>query len=504
MSRDRDRVSLIQRSLRHITNRGKVVWVQTMTRVGAVVTEKSKLQEKSFSFFIPTLPLATSISKKVSHVYLQSLTEFEPLHETSFLINLPLNTPPERFLETISQLDATFVVAVPVVEDWHFWTLLRRFQSLFDYVLIQTTQIEPNWIQRYMCLRYLAVVANEHCEQLAMKGHEPDLLLFPENLDPENVEKTKELARNISSQLRQQKCLNYFIDPLQPLTQEMLLEVYETFERDTSKYEAYDEAIDLAFADLMHQTSNRPTILVVGPGRGPLLAMAAKYRDKASVIAVERNTKCISKLKSDNSKLWEGKINIYEGDIRSISKSFGHIDMVISELLGSFGCNEACPEVLTGFERAIMIPQTITCFLRPIYCSLVDENIKRPYLLKSDQEFVVGAASSVFHFDFPGSYSLDQVWLANFDFLFPDVANALQGYFKADLYGHISISNMYVDASTYVCSFWYPMIFPIKPVESRMAVTMARRSDNTKLWYEWSVDGDIHNQHGDRYSISLA
>ncbi|QWU86594.1 hypothetical protein CA3LBN_000812 [Candidozyma haemuli] len=379
-----------------------------MTRVGAVVTEKSKLQEKSFSFFIPTLPLATSISKKVSHVYLQSLTEFEPLHETSFLINLPLNTPPERFLETISQLDATFVVAVPVVEDWHFWTLLRRFQSSFDYVLIQTTQIEPNWIQRYMCLRYSAVVANEHCEQLAMKGHEPDLLLFPENLDPENVEKTKELARNISSQLRQQKCLNYFIDPLQPLTQEMSLEVYETFERDTSKYEAYDEAIDLAFADLMHQTSNRPTILVVGPGRGPLLAMAAKYRDKASVIAVERNTKCISKLKSDNSKLWEGKINIYEGDIRSISKSFGHIDMVISELLGSFGCNEACPEVLTGFERAIMIPQTITCFLRPIYCSLVDENIKRPYLLKSDQEFVVGAASSVFHFDFPGSYSLDQ------------------------------------------------------------------------------------------------
>lgn len=475
-----------------------------MTRVGAVVTEKSKLQEKGFSFFIPTLPLATSIPKKVSHVYLRSLTEFKPLHGTSFLINLPLDVPPEKFLEIISQLDAKFVVAVPVVEDWQFWTLLRRFQSLFDYVLIQTTQIEPNWAQRYMCLRYLAVVANEHCEQLAMKGQEPDLLLFPENIDPSNVEKMKDLARSITCHLKQQKCLNYFIEPLQPLTQEMLLEVYETFEKDTSKYEAYEEAIDLAFLDLMHQISDRPTILVVGPGRGPLLAMAAKYRDKASVIAVERNYKCIPKLKSDNSELWEGKIDIYEGDIRSISKSFGQIDMVISELLGSFGCNEACPEILTDFERAVMIPQTITCFLRPIYCSLVDETIKRPYLLKSDQEFVVGAASSVFHFEFPGSNNLDQLWLADIEFVFPDVANALQGYFKADLYGHVSISNMYVDASTYVCSSWYPMIFPMKPVESRMAVTMARRSDNTKLWYEWSVNEEIHNQQGDQYSISLA
>lgn len=475
-----------------------------MTRVGAVVTKKSDLRRTDISFFIPYFSIAHEIHGKVSHCFLRSLDEYRPIPGVSFLIELPKNKTPEDFLNQLSVVEASFVVVVPVVENWHTWSTLKRFQHRFDYVLRPSTRLLSNWVKRYKCLRYSAIVPGEHCELLALKVHQPDLLVFLDEVDGDIVTQTKSMAAHLSDTINQEKYTNYFIDPLQPLTQNMPLEVYETFENDKTKYDAYEEAIDLAVADLIHQRPDQLKILVIGPGRGPLLAIAARYRHKADIIAVERNPNCIPKLRSDNDHLWNGMVSIHEGDVRTIANTLGHVDLVISELLGSFGCNEACPEILSQFENLIMIPQTLTSYLTPIYCSLVNEEIKRPYLLKSDQEFAVDETLAVFHFSFPGVRNIEQTQSKHFDFPFPDVANALQGHFKADLYGHISISNTHLDTSSNVCSSWYPMIFPIKPVEFRMDVVMARRSTGQRLWYEWSVDGTVYNNNGDNYHVSLA
>lgn len=481
-----------------------VYWAQTMTRVGAVATKNSDLQRTDLSFFIPHISIAYDFHGKVSHWFLGSLDEYRPIPGVSFLIELPQNENPEDFLNQLSAVDASFVVVVPVVENWLTWFTLKRFQHRFDYVLRPSTRLLPNWVKRYRFLRYSAIVPGEHCELLAMKVHQPDLLVFLDEDEGDSVTQTKCVAAHLSAMLNQQKYTNYFIDPLQPLTQKMPLEVYETFENDKIKYDAYEEAIDLAVADIMQQRTDQLKILVIGPGRGPLLEIAARYRDKAEIIAVERNPNCIPKLLSDNERLWNGMVSIHEGDVRTIANALGPVDLVISELLGSFGCNEACPEILSPFKKLISIPQTLTCYLTPIYCSLISEDMKRPYLLKSDQEFAVGETLPIFHFNFPGENQIEQSHSKAFAFPFPDVANALQGHFKADLYGHISISNTHLDTSSNVCSSWYPMIFPIKPAESRMDIVMTRRSTCQRLWYEWAVDGTVYNNNGDNYHVSLA
>ena len=54
--------------------------------------------------------------------------------------------------------------------------------------------------------------------------------------------------------------------PLQPLQDNLELQTYETFERDTPKYTAYEEAIHDALLDRVPQSeaATRTTILMVG------------------------------------------------------------------------------------------------------------------------------------------------------------------------------------------------------------------------------------------------
>ena len=58
------------------------------------------------------------------------------------------------------------------------------------------------------------------------------------------------------------------IDPLQPLKDNLSLGIYEVFETDTVKYEQYEKAIFRALKDIDLPCVK---ILVIGPGRGPLI-----------------------------------------------------------------------------------------------------------------------------------------------------------------------------------------------------------------------------------------
>ena len=167
---------------------------------------------------------------------------------------------------------------------------------------------------------------------------------------------------------------DYLQAPLQPLMDNLESQTYEVFEKDPIKYRQYEEA---AFAALTDMASKQRTIvvMVVGAGRGPLVkgAINAGLRSKVpiKVYAVEKNPNAIVCLRGLlREKDWNGNVEIIESDMR-VWDAPVKADIMISELLGSFGDNELSPECLDGAERflasdGVMIPQSYRSYLAPL------------------------------------------------------------------------------------------------------------------------------------------
>lgn len=83
--------------------------------------------------------------------------------------------------------------------------------------------------------------------------------------------------------------------PLQPLMDNLDSGTYEVFERDTIKYDLYEEAIRRALLDRPEDTADSPptVVMIVGAGRGPLVKRSLRAAETAKrrvrVYAVEKN-----------------------------------------------------------------------------------------------------------------------------------------------------------------------------------------------------------------------
>ncbi|KAH8705134.1 protein methyltransferase RmtC [Talaromyces proteolyticus] len=213
---------------------------------------------------------------------------------------------------------------------------------------------------------------------------------------------------------------DYLQAPLQPLTVNLESVTYEVFEKDPIKYAWYERAVAKALNDWMEQ--KKPTsspdgkvvVAVVGAGRGPLVTRAlrasAETGVKIEMWAVEKNPNAFVLLQRHNDSIWNGAVNLVKSDMRSwkgpcreinhsqskvpvgetlglddalLSTSlepnqatgeFKHtpVDILISELLGSFGDNELSPECLDGVTHllnpvhGISIPSSYSAHLTPI------------------------------------------------------------------------------------------------------------------------------------------
>ncbi|CCU82644.1 protein arginine N-methyltransferase HSL7 [Blumeria hordei DH14] len=197
---------------------------------------------------------------------------------------------------------------------------------------------------------------------------------------------------------------DYLQAPLQPLTDNLESVTYEVFEKDPVKYDSYEKAIALALSDWSKH--DKPTsgpnktivVAVVGAGRGPLVSRAlAASRATGTPIelwAIEKNPNAFVLLQRHNMEDWGGVVNIVKSDMRawkgphrflnipdeinntsiepSISFSYGKVDILVSELLGSFADNELSPECLDGVQHVlapgygISIPSSYTAHLTPI------------------------------------------------------------------------------------------------------------------------------------------
>ncbi|KAL8780641.1 MAG: hypothetical protein Q9213_006377 [Squamulea squamosa] len=221
---------------------------------------------------------------------------------------------------------------------------------------------------------------------------------------------------------------DYLQGPLQPLSDNLESMTYEVFEKDPVKYELYESAIRRALTDWVSvgKTVSSPSgdivVAVVGAGRGPLVTRALKASKDAGVKielwAVEKNPNAFVQLQRHNELTWSNKVRLVQSDMRSWngpvssvttqssqaphlqyqshhphSQQYRHnqshqlkkgqtslpsnsrykIDILISELLGSFADNELSPECLDPLvtqhmnpTHGISIPSSYTSYITPI------------------------------------------------------------------------------------------------------------------------------------------
>ena len=188
--------------------------------------------------------------------------------------------------------------------------------------------------------------------------------------------------------------------PLQPLADDLESSMYEVFEQDPVKYYLYEQAIAKALIDWQAQGTpasgplGRVVIAVVGAGRGPLITRALQASESTGVPidiwGLEKNQNAFVFLERQNTTVWNNQVHLVQSDMRhwqgpaqartpsdtgegleSGTETFP-IDIVVSELLGSFGDNELSPECLDNVvhllnpTHGISIPQSYSAWLTPI------------------------------------------------------------------------------------------------------------------------------------------
>ncbi|KAF3549219.1 hypothetical protein DY000_02010207 [Brassica cretica] len=227
---------------------------------------------------------------------------------------------------------------------------------------------------------------------------------------------------------------------------------------------------------------------------------------------------------------WEGMVTIISCDMRFWTAP-EKADILVSELLGSFGDNELSPECLDGAQRflkpdGISIPSSYTSFIQPVTASKLYNDVKAhkdlahfetPYVVKLHSVARLAPSQPVFTFAHPNfSTKANNQRYKKLRFNLPsDAGSALvhgfAGYFDSVLYKDVHLG---IEPTTETPNMfsWFPIFFPLrKPVEvhpnSPFEVHFWRCCGSTKVWYEWSVSSPapspMHNTNGRSYRVGL-
>lgn len=120
------------------------------------------------------------------------------------------------------------------------------------------------------------------------------------------------------------------------------------------------------------------TVMVVGAGRGPLVRASMRAAQQAGrrvrVFAVEKNPAALVHVQAMVAREgWQGQVTAVSADMRRWEAPC-KADVLVSELLGSFGDNELSPECLDGAQRflapgGVSVPSSYTSYLAPVTSS---------------------------------------------------------------------------------------------------------------------------------------
>lgn len=349
--------------------------------------------------------------------------------------------------------------------------------------------------------------------------------------------KTQDPPDNVSQFARgYEDCLQC---PLQPLMDNLESHTYEVFEKDPVKYSEYQKAIFCALRDRVpdSEAATRITVvMVLGAGRGPLVSAALRASlqagRKIKVYAVEKNPNAVVTLQNMKTEFWGSLVTVVSCDMRHWSAPEA-ADIIVSELLGSFGDNELSPECLDGAQRflkddGISIPCQYTSYVAPLSSSKlwnearscrsadkpVESSFETPYVVRLHNSRTLAEALPLFSFHHPNKNAVkdnNRYGSVQFDIDQDTVLHGFGGYFYCLLYADIAF-NIVPHLHTPGMFSWFPMYFPIKdPVYLREAdklvVHFWRLSNPKNVWYEWCITEPvvrpIHNPKGRSYTIGL-
>ncbi|XP_009419997.2 protein arginine N-methyltransferase 5 [Musa acuminata AAA Group] len=330
---------------------------------------------------------------------------------------------------------------------------------------------------------------------------------------------------------------DFLQSPLQPLMDNLEAQTYETFEKDIVKYSQYQRAVCKALIDRVpdENASTKITVLmVVGAGRGPLvrasLQAAEETGRKLKVYAVEKNPNAVITLHSlVKLEGWEDIVTIISSDMRCWNAP-EKADILVSELLGSFGDNELSPECLDGAQTflkadGISIPSSYTSFIQPVAATKLYNDVKShkdlahfetAYVVKLHRVARLAPSQPVFTFTHPEYSKKSNERYKKLCFEIPSdsgsaVVHGFAGYFDATLYKDVHLG---IEPSTATPNMfsWFPIFFPLRtplfvPTGSPLEVHFWRCSSASKVWYEWCVTSPttspVHNSNGRSYWVGL-
>ncbi|EMD45545.1 arginine N-methyltransferase, putative [Entamoeba histolytica KU27] len=322
--------------------------------------------------------------------------------------------------------------------------------------------------------------------------------------------------------------------PIQPLSENLESIVYESFEKEPFKYEKYREAIIMAIQDKSDVFSkstplNPFKIVIAGAGRGPLIAITLeicknfRIEHKTIIYAIEKNPNAIATLKFRKNKEYWNNVKIIFDDMRNVHME-KQIDIVISELLGSFGDNELSPECLDCLlpqvlkDDGISIPYRYTNYIQPISSALLftkmiveQHSFELPCVCNHYHYQPLSSPQQCFRFEHPTSQINHSRYITlSFPMNYDAVIHGFSGTFNVDLYKTVKLSIVPNEHSPEMYS-WFPLFFPlISPIEVKrgdiLELKLWRCETKFSVWYEWLVTSPVlsrlHNAGG-KYSMSL-
>lgn len=319
------------------------------------------------------------------------------------------------------------------------------------------------------------------------------------------------------------------LEPLEPLYSNLDDCTYTTFQQDSVKYLKYEQAVEARLRDY-HVMIGEMNFLIVGAGKGGLiqscLRALSNFKNsenvdiKVNLIAVEKNNSAVIYLNYLNETIWNNQVQIIRNDIRDVDFSqfiekSGKFHFIISELLGSFGCNELSPECLLPLTDTVdenfgvFIPESYSNSVTPIFSSELFAKINNNKKSESDlkgfnKPYVVKLYSFQNCCDFAGDiwgfehvsgkkFSLDRDASCSFKIEqnFNSIVHGFAGFFTAKLYKNIEISTKPKTHTKDLIS-WFPYFFPLEdPISiskgDRIKFNIKRQSDSGGVWYEWQA-----------------
>ncbi|XP_063221262.1 protein arginine N-methyltransferase 5 isoform X1 [Bacillus rossius redtenbacheri] len=335
--------------------------------------------------------------------------------------------------------------------------------------------------------------------------------------------------------------------PLQPLSDNLETHTYEVFEKDPVKYNEYERAIYCALVDRIpyaEKDEKEFTVMVVGAGRGPLVraAISAAYKAerRIKVYAVEKNPNAVVSLQAQKEELWKDKVTVVSCDMREFDPP-EKADILISELLGSFGDNELSPECLDGAQKflkddGISIPMSYTSYLCPIQSSKLYNEVRlsrekddrerkcpvhpfeMPYVVYLQNKYQLAETQKLFTFTHPNRDEIidnSRYKCLSFKVSQKSILHGFSGFFDTILYQNTNVCvSLSICPATHTEGMfsWFPILFPIRePVHLQagddIKVHFWRLCNKKNVWYEWCVSkpipGPIHNPNGRSYTIGL-